>query len=192
MIRHLRRDARGTTIVEFGVLAPVMITLIMGAIEMGHFLSVRSTLEGAVVEAARQATASMEIDEDDRDQAMRDLITKHMSAFPIAEGHQLVIATKAYRDFGTAYPEEFTDTNGNGVYDPGEAFIDRNGNGHWDPDLPISGTDLGSPGDVVSYTAIFVTDPYFQMIGRIMGLEGGLTLTATTVVRNEPVKKKTT
>lgn len=49
------------------------------------------------------------------------------------------------RSFGFVYNEEFTDANGNGIYDESETFIDSNGNGEYDTDLLVgSGEKLPS------------------------------------------------
>ena len=113
----------------------------------------------------------------------------HAQAFPAA-GKNITIVTTVYKDFSTSTPENFTDQNGNGVYDKGEDFIDRNGNGKWDPAIPIPGK-LGGPGDVVSYTAAFPKLRLFGTMTSWFGVSPEATLVATTIVRNEAVVRKT-
>ena len=186
-MRRLLPDTRGATIVEFAVILPALLTLICGSIEIGHMMYARQMLEGAVVEAARKATASLETNEAARTQIMKDSIKKQMAAFPIATGKQIDIATTVYADFSSAYPETFTDLNKNGVYNFPEPFVDRNQNGKWDPATPKTGT-LGGPGDVVSYTATFPKKLLFGYVGNFIGYPNGIIpLKATTVVRNEAV-----
>lgn len=191
MMRCISSDRRGTTIVEFAVILPAMLTLICGTIELGHMIFARQVLEGAVVEAARKATASLEVSESQRTTIMRDSIKQQMANFPTAPGQQINIATTVYADFSSAYPETYTDSNKNGMYDSGEAYIDRNKNGHWDNATPKTGT-LGGPGDVVSYTVTFPKRVLFGYVGRFIGAANGIIpLKATTVVRNEAVVRKT-
>lgn len=188
MIRRFasfRRDRRGIAAVEFAILAPVMILLIAGSIEAGHLFMVRNTLEGAVSQAAREAMANLELEEDVRDEMLRTRIGEIMGAYRTADGRELTIDTIVYRDFSSAYPEAFEDVNGNGVYDEGEPFEDRNRNGRHDPATPVPGK-LGGPGDVVAYTAVFPARLYFDFLGDIF-VRDGLPLTASTVMRNEPV-----
>jgi len=183
----LFRDRRGLTIVEFAIILPAMLTLICGTIEMGHMILARQVLDGAVVDAARKATASLETDEATRRQIMVQSITRSMSAFALAPGQAIDIQTTVYADFSSAYPETYTDQNNNGRYDPGEPYVDRNKNGQWDNVTAKSGT-LGGPGDVVSYTVKFPKRVLFGFVGRFIGRSTGiLPLTATTVVRNEAV-----
>ena len=188
LARRLRGDIRGVTIVEFAIILPAMLTLICGAIEMGHMILARVVLEGAVTEAARQATASLESGEPQRDTVMRNSIIRSMSDFPTAPGQSITITATVYRDFSTAFPETFTDTNGNGKYDVGEPYVDRNKNGVWDSATPIAGSTLGGPGDVVSYTVRFPKRVLFGFVGDAIGLRSGvIPLSASTVVRNEAV-----
>ncbi|NLF72105.1 MAG: pilus assembly protein [Candidatus Anammoximicrobium sp.] len=49
------RKRRGTTVVEFAVVAPVFILLVFGMIEFGRMVMVHQLLVGAVREGARQA-----------------------------------------------------------------------------------------------------------------------------------------
>ncbi|MET0374345.1 MAG: TadE/TadG family type IV pilus assembly protein [Rhizorhabdus sp.] len=185
-MKRFRHDVRGVTVVEFAIILPAMLTLICGTLEMGHMIFARQVLEGAVVEAARQATASLETDESRRRQIMIASITRSMAAFATAPGQTIDIRTKVYADFSSAYPETFTDTNGNGRYDASEPYVDRNRNGQWDDTTAKTGT-LGGPGDVVSYTVYFPKRLLFGFVGRFLGRTASLPLNATTVVRNEAV-----
>lgn len=186
MIR-LFSDRRGITVVEFAIILPAMLTLICGTIEMGHMILARQVLEGAVVEAARKATASLETSEAQRRQIMVDSVTRSMGAFATAPGQAIDIQTRVYADFSSAYPETYTDQNGNGRYDAGEPYVDRNRNGQWDNATAKTGT-LGGPGDVVSYTVRYPKRVLFGFVGRFIGRSTGvLPLAATTVVRNEAV-----
>ncbi len=186
-MNRLIRDARGVTIVEFAIILPAMLTLICGTVEMGHMILARQVLEGAVVDAARKATASMETGEADRRAIMIASITSSMASFPRAPGQAIDIQTRVYADFSSAYPETYTDTNGNNRFDAGEPYVDRNRNGQWDNAIAKTGT-LGGPGDVVSYTARYPKRLLFGFVGRFVGRANGvLPLSATTVVRNEAV-----
>ncbi|NJC33462.1 Flp pilus assembly pilin Flp [Sphingomonas jejuensis] len=190
--RSLRRDRRGTTVIEFAVLAPVLILLIIGSIEMGHFVMVRSTLEGALGTAARKAMADLTATEEERDEQLRASVTRQMATFPTIDGEELEIETTVYAKFGDAYPESFEDTNENGQYDgpngtfPGESFDDRNRNGVRDMATQKDGL-LGGPGDVVAYRAVFPAALFFKPLGEILGLGEGITMSADIVMRNEPV-----
>lgn len=185
----LTQDTRGIAAVEFAILAPVMFLLITAALELGHEIFARVALDGAVVEAARLATASLETSEATRTSTMRASITRSMTPFALADGKSLSIQTTVYSDFNSVAPEVFNDVNKNGNYDLGEPYTDRNANGRWDNSAPKSGT-LGGPGDVVSYTAIFPKKILFGSLMEPLGLGNDISIKATTVMRNEAVVRK--
>lgn len=183
------RDTRGIAVVEFALIAPVMLLMICGAFELGHIMYARSVLEGAVVQAAREASASLETSEAERERIMKASIRGSMAVFTTARGKSLTIETKVYRDFSTAYPENYTDVDKNNRYDAGEPYIDRNANGRWDPAIPVL-SSMGGPGDVVSYTAVFPKEILFGFLSSELSLGSAVTLNATTVVRNENMVRK--
>ncbi len=174
------------TTVEFAIILPGMLTLICCSIELGHIIFARMVLEGAVVEAARSATASLETGTAQREAIMRASIVRAMLPFPTATNQTISIETKVYRDFSSAYPENYTDANNNGSYQLGEPYVDRNRNGRWDAATPIDDS-LGGPGDVVSLTATFPKKMLFGYLAADWAVGGAFRLRATTVVRNEAV-----
>lgn len=189
-LRSLRHCRRGISALEFGLIAPVMLLLVCGTLELGHMMMSRTVLEGAVTEAARLAVATQETSETGREQVMRASIAAAMKNFPLATNQSLTITTTVYADFSTAYPEDYSDANGNGKYDLGEVYVDRNRNGVWDNATPIPGT-MGGPGDVVSFTVRYPKKMLFDFILPLIGASRDRTvLSATTVVRNEAVVRK--
>ncbi|MEA3542353.1 MAG: TadE family protein [Pseudomonadota bacterium] len=192
-MRHLRaliKSQAGLSTVEFAILLPALLTLICGSIELGHMLFARVVLEGAMTEAARISTASMETAEAQRTAIMEESIEQAMRFFPLAAGAHVGVETTVYSDFSSAHPETYEDANENGQYDLGETYVDRNANGKWDAASPISGT-LGGPGDVVSYTVHFPKRILFGFLGMNWLMGDRITLNATTVVRNESVVRRT-
>ncbi|MBC7953640.1 MAG: pilus assembly protein [Rhodospirillaceae bacterium] len=57
MLRTLLRNRRGATAVEFALVLPVFLSFLLGTMEVGRFLWVRSTLQFAAEEATRYAIA---------------------------------------------------------------------------------------------------------------------------------------
>ena len=114
---RLGSDAHGVALVEFAILAPVMILLLAGAIELGRLAMIRSALEGAVSTAARAARVALDTDEEQRDEDLRRRIVQHMRPFATFPGREISIETNVYRKFGDSYPESYEDLNGNGQYD---------------------------------------------------------------------------
>lgn len=187
----LRTDARGIAAVEFAMIAPALIALICGTIDVGYLYMAQSSLTGAVAAAARESASTQERTEAQRDATMRARITAIMTPFRPPAGRDLVITTTTYAKFGDTRPEDYTDSNGNGRYDPAaagkpaEPYVDRNKNGQWDAAVP-TGTDTGGLGEVVSYTATYPVPHLFAFVfGSMLPY---VELKATSVVRNESVR----
>ena len=88
-MRHfapLAKDRTGVSTVEFAIILPALLTLMCGAIELGHMLLARVVLEGAMTEAARISTASLETAEAQRTTLMEESIEQAMGNFPLADG----------------------------------------------------------------------------------------------------------
>ncbi len=52
-LRRLVSDLGGSAVIEFGILAPVLFTILLGGVEFGRMFYVRQGLEGATEAAAR-------------------------------------------------------------------------------------------------------------------------------------------
>ena len=52
-LNRLRRDTRGSTIVEFAIIAPSFMILLMGVFDLGQAVYLRAVMNGAMQEAAR-------------------------------------------------------------------------------------------------------------------------------------------
>lgn len=184
------RSERGTTIMEFALLAPVMFLMICGAMDLGYLYLAQTSLNGALLQAARLNAVSMEKSENDRQAAMRASIYATMSPYSDV---QPVVDTKVFKTFAASEPEPYIDSNHNGQYDPpappfpGEAFTDRNGNGKWDASTPLNSgaKTMGDVGDVVSYLATMDVQHLFPIY---FNGKKTISLRATAVVRNEATK----
>lgn len=177
------------------MVSPVLILLICGGIELGHYYTVWMTLEGATLEAARSTTALQEKTAAEREVIIRAGIQNMMLNYPLQDNQAIDIQIKSYADFASAStPEPFRDMNGNGKYDgpgstapdyPGEPYTDKNANGVWDS-VSFKDRTNGGTGEVVSYVVTFPAAPYFPFL-EAFGMNG-VTLQTTAVTRNEPVK----
>jgi Flp pilus assembly pilin Flp len=180
-----RDDESGSTLVEFALLSPALMFLVAGAIELGHLTMARAALEGATMAAARQAmTGSCPLTRKERmEQAIRDAMTSFRTTDE--EGPTIVVKKYADKIGAVETLEPFTDANGNGEYDEGETYEDINGSMMRDEMGKVG--DLGGPGDVVSYTATFNLRTIFTFSSSLFGDAEAVRLTASTVVRNEPI-----
>lgn len=183
ILRRLHSDQRGTSIVEFAVISPVMFTLLLGGFDFGHSLYMRSVLQGAVNKAARDSsleTGTVAQVQAAVDQKVTDQVLE------LHNGANIAFSRSYFRTFtDAAFPESevWQDTDGDGDCNNGEIYIDENNNSSFDSDGIADGQ--GYTRDAVKYTATVTYDRLFPMAG-LLGLDDNVQLTASTVIANQP------
>lgn len=181
-----RQDRGGTAVTEFAFLAPVMLLLVFGLLELGYVAFARSTLESATMMGARYAAAQSCLA--NREPGMQAIINTRMSDFGSADGQPVKIVFKAYgAQFGdVGNPEPYNDMNDNKKYDIGESYDDINGNGEWDEDMGREGS-VGGAGDVVTLNTSFRLRPLVPFLAEsINSGRDYYQIGSSTAVRNEP------
>lgn len=180
---RLARDVKGATVVEFALVAPVMCMVLLGAFDVGHTLYMRSTLQGILQKAARDATLETGLVVATQT-VLDDKVRAQVRA--LANNTTIAFSRRYYRSFTNAAAnqfEPFTDTNNNGTCNGGEPYQDNNGNGRWDQ---TGGNDgAGGAKDAMLYT-VTVSYPRFFPIYQFVGGSNTTVLTASTVLRNQP------
>jgi len=179
----IRCDCQGATLVEFAFVAPVLILLVMGTLDVGHSLYTRSVLEGEIQKAARKSTmeaASLVEQQAAIDANVTDTVRNIAGADAV-----LSFERKAYESYKASRvkAEEFVDSNGNGECDAGESYEDSNGDGNWSEDAGISGQ--GNARNVQQYTVTVRYDRKFPT-SALLGWVDGETLIVRTMLRNQP------
>lgn len=187
MIKHRKLGPHrgGAALMEFGLIAPVLLLLLMGAFDLGHRLYARAVLQGAVQKAARDtgleggtlAARQTAIDDKVRAQVKR-----------IHKGATITITRRSYRDFAKAASpaETFTDSDGNGVCN-GEPFDDINRNGVRDMDIGVAGQ--GGAEDAVIYS-VRVQYKSVTPVFAMAGINDNVDFTSQTVLRNQPYSEQ--
>lgn len=180
----LLADQRGTTIIEFAIIAPVMMILLMGLGDMLYQIYAQAILDGELQKAARDSgieggganTAAI-------DAKVQTRIKQ------IAPQATFVTSRKAYDTFSEVAPEPIFDTNGNNKLDPGECFTDENGNGTWDQDPGTAGQGGASAVTVYQMTATY---PRLFPVAGLLGWSKTQTISASTLLKNQPYATQTT
>jgi Flp pilus assembly protein TadG len=177
--RRLRRNERGAALVEFAVVAPVFLLLVLGFMESGYAIYVAAVLNGAVQSAGRSSgLESGHLTQTQIDARVRARVRAVMPDAAVA------FSRANYQNFADlGRPEDFNDANHNGVRDARECFSDENGNQQWDDDVGRAGQ--GGANDVVLYTAR-VQYRSFIPLAPVLGLPAGHHLSASTTLRNQP------
>lgn len=177
-MRRLVEDKRGVSAVEFALAGPPLILMLMALFELGMRAYIGVQLQGTLDQAARKVTISSVTPA-----TINIFVQQRISA--VLRSASVAVATKSYDDFTqVGKPEPITtDTAPIGTYNKGDCFLDINGNGVWNSDAGSTGN--GSGDDVVYYTAT-VTYPALMPLGKWLGWSTTQTITATTMMRNQP------
>lgn len=173
---------RGATVLEFAFVAPVMLLLLLGGLDIGLRIYVRSVLEGEMAKAGRDSSlesgtnSTTQTNLDTRVQTMINQVmrTANVSFTRTSFSSYARVQNRA---------EPFIDANNNGLCDNGETYQDSNRNSRWDADSGLSGA--GGANDALLYTAT-VTYPSILPLSAILGQGSNVTISASTVLRNQP------
>lgn len=194
-LHRLGRDRRGVTIIEFALVLPVMLLMMMGLGDLLYQEYAQSILSGAVQKAARDsgieggATTTAAIDGKVID--MVSIIVKNMtnSCTPTGTAATWCSTRKTYDSFSeVGTPEPFTDNDKNGVLDKGDCFTDQNGNGQYDLDPYVNGQ--GGASATTLYT-MSITYPRIFPVAGLFKWPKTQTITATTLLKNQPYASQT-
>lgn len=186
LIKRLRADRRGAALVEFALVAPVLMVVIMGLLDMTYQLYTKAMFEGAVQKAARDATL-----ESGATVTAGTLIdTKVKTAFKDVNGtvtdSDFSFIRRNFKDFGSAGRMEPSTGPGGLCAPPAGAtvytYVDINNNNTWD-DGGLDGQ--GGADDVVLYTATVTYRQLFP-VNALFGASTMKTVRASTVLRNQP------
>ncbi len=176
----LARDSEGVTAVEFAMIAPVFILVLMGIVEFSLVMFVTSVMEGATSASGRYGKTGYTAAGSTRQQQIIDTVSKRTAG--LLDPAQITVTTKVYPSFDSINQEEpYIDTNRNGNHDTDELYTDVNGNGQWDSS-GVAG--LGNANDVVVYTVSYPWVINTPIIAKFLG--SPIIVSSRTVVKNEP------
>ena len=180
LLRRLRGDSKGVTLVEFAFVGPVLILMIMGLFDIAHTQYTSSVLHGAMQKAGRDLTLENALSRQSQIDAR--VIEQVRSVMP--NGATVTLEKFSHFDFSDVnQPEEFTDQNGDNQCNNSEPYVDTNDNARWDADRGKGG--IGGARDVVLYEATVTYPRMFPMFG-LAGLPTNVSIKAATILRNQP------
>lgn len=194
VLNAFAQDTLGATAVELAMIAPVLILVLVGIIELSMAMFINTVVEGSLKDASRLGLTGQIQEGSSNTQALVDMLNEAslgLLGLTTADVTTLVYENFAYVGKG----EEFTDLDGDGswtpgpythtdgtVYPDGEPWVEVNGNGVYDEDFGVAG--LGAQGDIVLYTVEY---NWNFLSGQVIPiLSGIIPMRASIVVRNEP------
>ena len=167
----------GSSAIEFALIAPVFLMMMMQIFNLGQMVYGKVLLAGATEAAAR--TSALETAETAAADAMVSGIVRKVLA-----GATITSTRKSYNDLDDlGRAERWNDSNANGTCDAGESYVDENRSDTWDSDVGASGN--GGAGDVVLYRVTVAYNPLFT-VPFAPGSWRRTTMSAVAVRKNQP------
>lgn len=187
-LRRFCTECAGVSAVEFAVISVLFLTMVFGGLDLAHQSYVRSVRTSVVSDAARRASVQTpDFVQLGSTTEERVVAAVKQQVNPVAPGATYAITIKNFEDFtGVNNPEKLlVDNDGDGQYDASQhdCFEDMNSDGEFNANAGRSGVGAGS--DVVYYK-INVAVPHLFPWQVFVGDGSNYTLTAQTVIRNQP------
>jgi Flp pilus assembly pilin Flp len=180
--RRLHTDERGTTAIEFAVIGSALMFIIFGIVEFSAAMTVGNSLEAATNMSSRLGKTGYVDAEAQQTQEETILAEVERRVGPLIDMSRIRLTHEVFNDFKSlTTPDIFTDNNGDGdTDDPGE-WTDVDADGFCDG---AEGT--GGSGNIVIYRISYPWKVMTPAFNRLLGDDGIITLTAYSVVKNEP------
>lgn len=183
-IARIRGNEDGSTLLEFAFVMPVFVMMLLGGLDVGYSLYLRTvgsgTLESAARSASLQGATEAELDTKVRE-AMSDLLPRSQRADPNA----VKIVKKSYSDYSRVDQPEIMnfDADDDGVLDIDDCWLDEDENGEFGINQGRAG--LGGSDDAVFYTVNMAIPRLFPM-HTLVGWDETQRVSVTTVIINQP------
>ena len=172
------RNQDGTTIIEFAAVLPLMCIALLGGMDLCHREYAQSILSGSVQKIGRDTTL-----QGGADNIVINDAKVRAAVLQIAPDATFVFSRTSVTRFRDLEGEPFTDSNNDGIRQPGECYDDVNNNSQWDASVSAQGN--GGADDVVLYK-VTVTYPRLFPIANFLGWNPNQTISADTALKNQP------
>ncbi|MFN3618856.1 TadE/TadG family type IV pilus assembly protein [Sphingorhabdus sp.] len=190
LVSDLQRDDDGASVVEFALIAPIAMFMLLGTMDIGHSYYVRATLDGAIQTAARNS--SLETSATPQAQQFIDNRVKE-TVLTLAPTATFTATRRYYKTFSDAASSRAEiiiedPSNANQKCDPGEIFIDANHNGVWDADGGSDGQGGAKDIVIINYK---VSYPRLFPMARAVGWPSNIEIQSNSVLANQPYGEQT-
>lgn len=181
LMRRFRSNRRGTTTIEFAVIIPTLMVVIMGLLDFTYRLYATSILQGAVQKAARDSTLEMSANQTSQDAIDTKVRNAVKDINGVITDSSFTISRQNFENFTAAGKMEAS-TGPGGLCATGYVYVDKNNNSVWD-----NGGNAGQGGadDVTLYDVQVQYKALFP-INALFGASNMQTIRAKTILRNQP------
>lgn len=146
-LRILGANERGATVVEFAFIAPIMLLLLAGGIELGRMVYMESVFRSAAVDAARDAS----LNNIDTPAELQTAVKNELSAFNVTIDLPTVVNSDTFAGkVGNPEAVKYNAAPYSGSPKTGDCYYDVNGNKQWDSNVTSWRDGFGGAEDVVN------------------------------------------
>ena len=188
-LKRLRRDEEGATLIEFAFVAPVVVLMLIGGMDVGYSIYIRSVANGALESVARSGS----LEGATESQIRFDIRKNVKTILPnfAANDSNIIVTTKNYTDYSRINAAEkiVVDNDNDGVLDIGDCWIDEDGNNQYGTNEGKNG--IGGADDSVYYNVAISVPNLFPMTG-MLGLPATRVINVKTLVVNQPYGQQAT
>jgi len=182
--KRLIDSKSGATIMEFALIAPTLMVMLMGFFDLGYRTYLEVTTRGVLETAARNASIG-KLTSDQVD----TFVTSKLKGISPANSTITLVKKSFYSVSQIGKPEKITgDVAPLGSYNTGDCYEDANNNQVYDSLSGASG--LGGPDDIVYYE-VNIAMPRLFPLGGLIGWSNTFTAKANTLIRNQPWANQT-
>lgn len=180
-LSRFRRCKRGATAVEFALVFPIFLVIILALFELGLIGYTSVALESIVTRVGREASIGNFNGDETRSEQVKAMIKERTKPLIGSENIQIIDTVLSVTESG-GYNAALPDYCNN----PPSCtmFVDNNGNGVYDP--PGTGGGFGGAEEVVEIRVRLPWRANFGFIRDVFGENGITPITAVTIVKNEP------
>jgi Flp pilus assembly protein TadG len=185
--RSFLGNNRGATAIEFALVAPIFIPMLLGCFEFGHQSWVRSTAVGQLDAMARAITAnganSVALENHFRNQMFR-----------VNDSATIILTKKSLKAYsGLTTPEKLVQDVGTTGYHTGEGdcYEDINSNSIRDT-TAVNENDIGGADDITVYTLKITYKRIVPIFNFIPGVTDTAEINAQSLVKRQPYEAQVT
>ncbi|MCW8915936.1 MAG: pilus assembly protein [Magnetovibrio sp.] len=176
--RDKRRGTQGVVALEFALIAPVFLYLLMGILEVSILLFVNSVVDGAAQSAARKIRTGEAQQSGDTETAFRTELCASITSIYDCNDIELDVSTHSTFS-SVSIPDVKVNGNGDLVYVDGDSDDSNDV-------LYVASVTAGGASEISVVHVIYSWDFATPMIGELVGDGSSISLFTTVVFRNEP------
>lgn len=185
-IRTLPRDAKGATIIEFALVAPVFFFVIFCIIELGLLLFSQVALESATMQVSRASSLGGTSNGCDRACTVRRLVEQKTRG--LINGERVRVEARPLAQGGLPPAPDICLSDPNSIVScaPNQPFKEVNGINGFQGTQDLNNASVGSAGDLVEIRVNYPWRLMIPFLDGIYGQDGVVMLSSSTVIKNEP------